>query len=129
MLGCCLISGIELAVIMATTLERPDLFIAPISNHGCGAWVTTKEVFAHILAALGLKCLVVTIGGAVHQFKKRAITILSKQLVPFASPNYLHDVPTSASKDGFQLLDDLAVTANRTIKTLQVAVNNKGEIV
>ena len=125
----CLICCIELAIIMATALECPNLLIAPISNH-CGCTrIATKELLAYICAALGFKCLVIAIGSAIHEFKECAIAIHRKEFVPFATPNHLNNVPAGATKDCFELLNNLSVTAHWTIEALQVAVNNKGEVI
>ena len=114
---------------MATALERPNLLIAPISNHCCCARIATKEVFAHICAAFGLKGLVIAISCAVHEFKQCALAIHRKEFIPLAAPDHLDNVPAGATKDSFQLLNNLSVTAHWTIETLQVAVNNKGEVI
>ena len=43
----------------------------------------------------------------------------------FATPDDLGHVPASAGEQTFQLVDDLVVADNRTIQTLQVAVDHK----
>ena len=64
--GSSFISGKEFAVIVATALKTPDLLIALASYQRCGTRITAEEVFANIGAAFSFKCLVITIGGAVH---------------------------------------------------------------
>ena len=93
------ISSEEFAVIVATALKTPDLLIAPASDKRCGARIATKEVFANIGAAFGFECLVITIGGAVHQINKCAFAIVSKEFIPFATPYDLDDVPARAPEN------------------------------
>ena len=45
--------------------------------------------------------------------------------IPLATPYNFDDIPTSASKESFKFLNNLSVAANRSIKTLQVTVNNE----
>ena len=52
--------------------------------------------------------------------------VVCQQAVPLAAPDDLDYVPTRAAEEGLELLNDLAVTANRSIKTLQVGVHDKG---
>ena len=58
-----------------------------------------------------------------------AVRIAGEQLIPLAAPDDLDDVPTGAAEDSFQLLDDLAVAAHRTIEPLEVAVDDEDEVV
>ncbi len=52
-----------------------------------------------------------------------------EQRIPAAPPDHLDDVPTGAAEDGFELLDDLAVAAHRTVEALQVAVDDEDQVV
>ena len=55
--------------------------------------------------------------------------IFGQQRVPLATPNHLDDVPAGTTEEALELLDDLAISTNRTIKALQVCIHNKGEVV
>ena len=46
-----------------------------------------------------------------------------------AAPDDLDDVPAGALEEGLELLDDLAVTAHGAVETLQVAVDDEGQVV
>jgi len=52
-----------------------------------------------------------------------------EELVPATAPDHLDDVPAGAAEVAFQLLDDLAVAAHWAVQTLQVAVDDEGEVV
>ena len=86
-------------------------------------------MFAHIGAAFSLKCLIVTISGPVHQINESAIAIICEEFIPFASPYNLDDIPTCATEDRLKFLNDLAITADRSVEALQVAVDNKVKVV
>ena len=60
---------------------------------------------------------------------KCAILVCFEQLVPCATPYDLGDVPASAAEEGLQLLDNLGVTTHRAVKTLQVTVDDKSQVV
>ena len=55
--------------------------------------------------------------------------ILLEQVVPFGAPEHLDDVPAGAAEDRLELLDDLAVAADRTVEPLQVAVDDEDQVV
>src|SRR6185503_19948926 len=70
---------------------------------------------------------------AIHDFAKafdeEAFLIGSKQGIPEPSPDRLDDVPSGATKCGYEFLDDVAVAAHRAVETLQVAVDDEDQIV
>ena len=41
-----------------------------------------------------------------------------KERVPLGTPKHFDDVPAGANEQGFELLDDLTITANRTVESL-----------
>ncbi|CAB4585279.1 unannotated protein [freshwater metagenome] len=123
------IRRIELAVVVTAAFERPNLFVRPISDHRSGARVTSEEVLTDVSTRFGLIRLEVTVGGVVHQIAERTVVILAQQFVPFAAPHNLDDMPTGTAEKRLQLLNDFSVTANRAIESLQIAVNDKREVV
>ena len=73
--------------------------------------------------------MVVAIWRAVHEVSQSALSVSLQERVPFATPYDLDDVPSSTAEEAFQFLDDLSVTAHRTIESLEVAVDNKGQVI
>jgi hypothetical protein len=69
------VGRIHLAVVVATTLEIPDLGIGHVLHERLGARVATEEVVAHVGAVVGLVRLVVAVGGGVHQVHQRAVPV------------------------------------------------------
>src|SRR3546814_7422944 len=64
-----------------------------------------------------------------HDFAQNAFFVACQQRVPVSAPYKLDDVPAAAPEIAFELLDDFPVAAHRTIKALQIAVDDKNEIV
>ncbi len=123
------VGGVDLAVVVATALEVPDLLVAHVLHQRLGARVAPEEVVAHVGAVVGLVGLVVAVGSGVHQVHQRAVAVGVQQGVPFAAPHHLDDVPAGAAEERLQLLDDLAVAAHRAVEALQVAVDHEGQVV
>ena len=98
-------------------------------DHLARARIAAEEVLPYVGAVLGLVGLVVAVAGDVHQVDKRAVGVGGEQRVPLAAPDHLDDVPPRAAEDGLQLLDDLAVAADRAVESLQVAVDDEREVV
>ena len=125
-----LIGRIHLVVVEAAPLELPpDVLVGPVRHHRPGARVLTEEVLPHIAAIVGAEGLVVAVGGLVHQVHQGAVVIYLDQRVPPSAPDDLDDVPAGTAEGRLQLLDDLAVAADRTVEPLQVAVDHEGEVV
>ena len=127
---CRLVGRIHLAVVVAAPLEvPPDVRVRPVLHHRLGARVATEKVLADVGAVVGSEGLIVAISGGVHQVHQGAVAVRGQKPVPPAAPDDLDDVPARTAEARFELLDDLAVAADRPIKSLQVAVDHKGEVV
>ena len=63
------------------------------------------------------------------RFISRPWSRLRQQRVPIAAPDHLDHVPAGAAEHGLQLLDDLAVAADRAVQPLQVAVDHEDQVV
>src|SRR5690606_12121239 len=73
--------------------------------------------------------LVFAVADFVHTRLQQTVPIVGQQGIPVSAPDYLDHVPASATENTFQFLDDFAVTAYRTVQTLQVAVDDKNQVV
>ena len=128
-LGGGLVGVVDLAIVVATATQRPNLFVGPVLDHLGGARITTEEVLTDIGAVVGLKGLVVAVTSVVHDVDKSAVAVSLQQRIPARSPDDLDDVPAGTAEDGLQLLDDLAVATYWAVQTLKVAVDDEGEVV
>src|SRR5206468_1868235 len=88
-----------------------------------------EEVVADELAVADRVFLELAVRRRVHDVDEHAVGVACEQLVPLAAPDHLDDVPAGATEVGLQLLDDLAVAADRTVEPLQVAVDDESEVV
>ena len=86
-------------------------------------------MLADVEAVVGLVGLEITVGGGVHQVHQRAVLVGVQQGVPLAAPHHLDDVPAGAAEERLQFLNDLAVAAHRPVESLQVAVDDEGQVV
>src|SRR5690606_6746757 len=120
--------GIHLVGIMATTIKAPNFLIAHAADHLKQFGVLAKKVFAHISTIIGLIGLVFTIYGFFHDTTQNTFFVASQQRIPVTAPNQLNDIPATATEITLQFLDDFAITTNRAIKTLQVAVDHKNKV-
>src|SRR5690606_5766495 len=80
-------------------------------------------------AVFRLERLVVAVRRRVHDVQQRALGVAGEQVIPATTPDDLDDVPAGTAEVALELLDDLAVTANRAVEALQVAVDDEGQVV
>ena len=73
--------------------------------------------------------LVFAVDGRVHAVEEHAVDILGQQGVPARAPDHLDHVPARPSVEGLELLDDLAVATDRSVESLQVAVDDEDQVV
>ena len=86
-------------------------------------------MFAHVRAVFGFVSLVVTVQTFFHAFAQDTVFVFCQEAVPTATPNDFDNIPACAGKVTFQFLDDFAVTADRTVQTLQVTVDDENQVV
>ena len=65
----------------------------------------------------------------VHLLDEDAVGVAGEELVPLAAPDDLDDVPARAPEVRLELLDDLAVAADRPVEPLEVAVDDERQVV
>ena len=123
------VGRVDLAVVVPAALEVPDLVVGHRLDQRLRPRVAAEEVLADERAVVGLVGLVVAVGRGVHQVDQRAVAVGVQQRVPLPAPDHLDDVPAGAAEERLQLLDDLAVAADRAVEPLQVAVDDEGQVV
>src|SRR6267378_7937284 len=96
-----------------------------LQKPGIGA----KKVLPKVSPALDKIFLILAVGDLAHAPQKQAIAIRLNELIPIAAPNHFDDVPSRATENRFQFLDDLTVSAYRSIEALQVAVDDENQVV
>jgi len=124
-----LVRRIDLCRVVTSQAEAAELLVRHIGDHCGKLGVFTEEVLADIGAGGGGVLLAVTVHRLAHPTHQETVRILGKQRVPIFSPDHLDDIPTRAPEVSLELLNDLAVTADRAVETLQIAVDDKDQIV
>ncbi len=120
---------VDLAVVVAAAAEVQDLLVGHVLDHRAQAQVVAEEVLADVRARLGGVRLELAVRRDVHLVDQHAVPVLRQQRVPGAVPDQLDHVPAGAPEDRLQLLDDLAVAADRAVQPLEVAVDHEGQVV
>ena len=115
--------------IVTTAVQSPDLLVSPVGNQRGGFRIFTEEVLANVRAIFGFEGLVVTVNGFVHQLNQLTAGVFTQQLIPTTAPDNLDNVPAGTGEDTFQLVNDFAVTGDRAVQTLQVAVDDEDQVI
>ena len=128
-LGRGLVRGVHLAVVVAAATELGQVVVGQVLDELAQARVRTEEVLPDVRAAGHAELLELAVERVVHLLDEHAVDVAGEQLVPLAGPDDLDDVPAGAAEDRLELLDDLAVAADRAVEPLQVAVDDEGQVV
>ena len=119
----------HLLVVVAAAVQPPDVVVRHGRDHLLQLGILAEEVLARVRAALGFEVLVLAVDAFLHHPAQQALGVARQQRIPARAPDHLDDVPAGAEERGFQLLDDLAVAAHRTVEALQVAVDHEHQVV
>ena len=128
MISCAVISVVHFLRVVTATVQCPNFVIGHIGNQ-CFQFRGIEEVFAHVRAVFGFVSLVVAVQTFFHAFAQDTVFVFCQEAVPTAAPNDFDNIPACAGKVAFQFLDDFAVTADRTVQTLQVTVDDENQVV
>ena len=128
-LGRGLVRGVDLAVVVAAAAELGQVVVGQVLDELAQPRVGPEEVLADVAAAGDAELLELAVERLVHLLDEDAVDVAGQELVPLARPDDLDDVPAGAAEDRLELLDDLAVAADRTVEPLQVAVDDEGQVV
>src|ERR1039457_5853521 len=129
MLNRALIGVVDFLRIVSAPAQSEDFFVGHVFHQLQQLGIFAEEFFSDVGAVLGFEALILAVQSLTHALDQKAAGIASEQWVPIAAPENFDDVPAGASEGSFQLGDDLAVAADGTIQALQVAVNDKDEVV
>ncbi len=115
--------------VVAAAADALNLLVGEHFAEAFGLRVTVEEVLADVFAGAAGVFLVLAVGNFHHEFEEGAGFVGGKEGIPFAGPEDFNDIPAGSAEDAFEFLDDFAVAAHRTIETLEVAVDDPGEVV
>ncbi len=106
-----------------------DLLVGHVLDQLRGFGIAAEEFLAHVGATARLERLVIAVDAFVHQLNEAPGCIFREQGIPVAAPDAFNNVPAGAAEQAFQFLNDLAVAANRTVESLQIAVDDEDQVV
>ncbi len=129
-LGCDLVGGVQLAVVVPAAGKRAQLVVGQVLDHACAgagrgrrsARGCRRPTRPRSAGTRRRRCVFIC-------SSEHAVVVAGEQLVPLRAPDHLDDVPAGAAEDGLELLDDLAVAAHRAVEALQVAVDDPDQVV
>ena len=128
-LGRGLVGGVDLAVVVAAAAELREVVVGEVLDELAQARIRAEEVLADVGAAGDRELLELAVERLVHLLDEDAVDVAGEQVVPLARPDDLDDVPAGAAERRLELLDDLAVAADRAVEALQVAVDDERQVV
>ena len=128
-LGRGLVRRVDLAVVVAAAAELGEVVVGQVLDELAEPRIRPEEVLADVRAAGDRELLELAVERLVHLLDEQAVDVAREELVPLAAPDDLDDVPAGAAERRFELLDDLAVAADRAVEPLQVAVDDEGQVV
>jgi len=123
------VGGIDLLRIVAAAPQLLELLVTIGAHHIGHFRVFFEKIFADIVTTGHRVHLVLTVRDFFHAFGQQPVFILGQQRVPVAAPDHLDDIPAGAAEGGFQFLHDFAVAAHRPVQTLQIAIDDKDQVV
>ena len=123
------VGGVDLAIVVAASTELGEVVIGQVLDELAQPWIRPEEGLADRGAVAHGEALEVAIERLVHLVEEDAVLVTGQQVVPLARPDDLDHVPAGAAEDRLELLDDLAVAADRAVEALEVAVHDEGEVV
>ncbi len=120
---------VDLSRVMATGLQRPDLFVRHARDEVGESRVFAEEMLANVRSIARPHRLVFAVEAGGHALLQLAVRVATQQFVPFAAPDQLDHVPARTAKRVLELGDDFTVPAYGPIETLQVAIDDEHQIV
>ena len=119
---------VNLDRVVSAAAEVGDLFVAEVLDHRL-EFGGVEEVLADPLPAFDDVLLVFAVDHFHHPALQGARVVGFDQIVPAAAPDHFDDVPAGAAEEAFELLNDLAVAADRPVEALQIAIDDPGQVV
>jgi hypothetical protein len=128
-LGRGLVRRVDLAVVVAAAAELREIVVGEVLDELAQPRVGPEEVLPDVAPAGDRVLLELAVERVVHLLDEDAVDVAGEELVPLAGPDDLDDVPAGAAERRLELLDDLAVAADRAVEPLEVAVDDERQVV
>ena len=93
-----LVGRVDLAIVVAAAAEPGEVVIGEVLDELPKARVGTEEMLPDVGPAGDRELLELAVEGVVHLLDEDAVHVPGEELVPFASPDHLDDVPAGAAE-------------------------------
>ncbi len=123
------VGGVHLHGIVPAEREFLQLLVGQVADQLQQLRILAPEMLAEVRARFDRVLLILAVDDLAHALDEQAVLVFLEQLIPFAAPQHLDHVPAGAAEARFELLDDLPVAADRTVETLEVAVDDEDQVV
>ncbi len=123
------VGGVNFPRIVTTETQAAELFVAQRFDKFEQARIGAEETLADVRAGFHDELLVFAVNKFAHTFDEQTFGVAREDVIPLGAPENLDDVPACAAESGLEFLNDLAVTADRAVEALQVAVDDEDEVV
>ena len=124
-----IVCRVDLGRVVTAAVQTPDFFIRHVGHHCRSFRVFAEKLLANVAAVASLEHLILAVDSFLHQLAQFAGGVLGQQRIPTRTPDHLDHVPARAAERRLQLLNDLAVATHRAVEALQVAVDDKHQVV
>jgi len=121
--------GVNLHRIVPADAQMGELVVGEVLHHLPESRIRPPEVLADIAAAAYAIVLVLAVDHLAEPLHQESLSILIEEGIPVLAPQDLDHVPADAAEDRFQLLDDVAIAAYRSVEALQIAVHHEDQVV
>ncbi len=128
-LDCGFVSGVHLDGIVAAQAHAGQLLVGEVLHHLEQAGIAAEEILTEIGSALDKVFLILAVADLAHAPDQQPVTIAADEAVPVGAPDDLDDIPSRATENGLQFLNDLAVATDRPIQSLQIAIHYEDQVV
>src|SRR5471032_254880 len=123
------ISRVQFAHVVTAAAQAVDILIAKMRSQSGELGILAEETLAVITAIVRRKSLELAVDRMRECTQQRIRLVACKERVPIGTPQDLDHVPARADELRFELIDNAAVAAHRTVEPLQVAVDDEHQVV
>ena len=123
------VGRIDLLGVVAATAKLLELLVGEVRDHLGQFRIGSEEVLADVAARHDDVLLILAVYHFVHPLDELALLVLGKKRIPFVAPDHLDHIPAGTAKHSLEFLNDLAVASHRAVQPLQVAVDDKHQVV
>jgi hypothetical protein len=128
-LGRRLVRRIDLDRVVPPQVHPPQLVVRQVADHVGQLRIRAPEMLANVRPPLHRVLLVLAVHHLAHPACQPAVLVPRQQSIPVTPPQDFDHVPSRAPEHRLQLLNNAPVAADRSVQTLQIAVDHEDQVV